>query len=69
MKMSIRKRKEIDGLSGRIHGEQIENFSYYLIGQLSRNSNVPQDSLSGADLLQCAYDVIATALMLLVGVM
>lgn len=59
--MSNRKRKELDGLSAKIHGEQIKDFSCYLIGQLSRNSNVAHDSLSGADLLQAAYDVIAAA--------
>ena len=59
--MSNRKRKEIDGLSAKIHGEQIKDFSCYLIGQLSRNSNVARDSISGADLLQSAYDVIAAA--------
>ncbi len=58
---SIRKRKEIDGLNGKIHGEPIRDFSCYLIGQLSRNSNVPKDSISGKQLLQYAYDVIATA--------
>ena len=58
---SNRKRKEIDGLNGKIHGEPIKDFSCYLIGQLSRNSNVPKDSISGKELLQYAYDVIATA--------
>ena len=58
---SNRKRKEIDGLNGKIHGEPIKDFSCYLIGQLSRNSNVPKDSISGRNLLQYAYDVIATA--------
>lgn len=60
--MSNRKRKEIDGLSAKIHGEQIKDFSCYLIGQLSRNSNVAHDSISGADLLQASYDVIAAAI-------
>lgn len=59
--LSNRKRKELDGLSAKIHGEQIRDFPCYLIGQLSRNSNVAHDSISGADLLQAAYDVIAAA--------
>ena len=59
--LSNRKRKEIDGFSAKTHGEQIKDFSCYLIGQLSRNSNVSCDSISGADLLQVAYDVIAAA--------
>lgn len=58
---SNRKRKELDGLSAKFHGEPIKDFSCYLIGQLSRNSNVPHDSISGAELLQVAYDVIAAA--------
>ena len=58
---SNRKRKELDGLSAKIHGEPIKDFSCYLIGQLSRNSKVPHDSISGSDLLQVAYDVIAAA--------
>lgn len=58
---SNRKRKELDGLSAKIHGEPIKDFSCYLIGQLSRNSRVPYDSISGKDLLQMAYDVIAAA--------
>ncbi|MGM9959017.1 MAG: hypothetical protein ACI32B_07210 [Erysipelotrichaceae bacterium] len=58
---SNRKRKELDGLSAKFHGEPIKDFSCYLIGQLSRSSNVPQGSISGSDLLQVAYDVIASA--------
>lgn len=58
---SNRKRKELDGLNAKIHGKPIKDFSCYLIGQLSRNSEVSHDSLSGKDLLQVAYDVIADA--------
>ena len=58
---SNRKRKELDGLSAKLHGEPIKDFSCYLIGQLSRNSKVPHDSISGSDLLQISYDVIAAA--------
>lgn len=58
---SNRKRKELDGLSAKLHGEPIKDFSCYLIGQLSRNSKVPHDSIAGKDLLQLAYDVIAAA--------
>lgn len=54
-------RKELDGLSSKIHGERINDFSCYLIGQLSRNSNVPKDSVSGSELLQFAYDIISDA--------
>ena len=58
---SNRVRKELDGLSAKIHGEQIGDFPCYLIGQLSRNSNVPHDSLSGEEVLGFAQDVISTA--------
>lgn len=58
---SNRLRKELDGLSAKIHGEVINDFPCYLIGQLSRNSNVPSDSLSGAELIRFACDVIEQA--------
>ncbi|MBQ7795052.1 MAG: hypothetical protein IJ374_00620, partial [Lachnospiraceae bacterium] len=38
--VSNRMRKELDGYSAKIHGEPINVFPCYLIGQLSRNSNV-----------------------------
>ena len=59
--VSNRVRKELDGFSAKIHGEQISDFPCYLIGQLSRNSNVSQNSLSGKELIDFAKDVIATA--------
>lgn len=58
---SNRKRKELDGLNAKIHGEPIKDFSCYLIGQLSRNSDVSSESISGTKLLQIAYDIIASA--------
>ena len=58
---SNRVRKELDGLNAKIHGEQIGDFPCYLIGQLSRNSNVSPNSLSGKELLAFAQDVISTA--------
>lgn len=54
-------RKEIDGFSAKIHGERISDFPCYLIGQLSRNSKVSRDSISGEQLLNFAEDVIQTA--------
>lgn len=59
--VSNRVRKELDGFRAKIHGEQIRDFPCYLIGQLSRNSNVSHDSLSGEMLIGFAKDVIATA--------
>lgn len=58
---SNRMRKELDGFSAKIHGERISDFPCYLIGQLSRNSKAPRDSISGEQLLDFAEDVIETA--------
>lgn len=56
---SNRKRQQLDGFSAKEHGKQISNFPCYLIGQLARNSNVPRKSISGTELLNFAYDIIA----------
>ena len=58
---SNRQRKQLDGFSAKEHGKQVSNFPCYLIGQLARNSNISKESLSGADLLNFAYDIIAIA--------
>lgn len=54
-------RKELDGFSSKIHGEQISDFPCYLIGQLARNSNAQRNSISGRQLLEFACDVISTS--------
>ena len=54
-------RKEIDGLSAKIRGKQINDFPCYLIGQLARNTDVPGECLSGGKLLAFARDVISTS--------
>lgn len=59
--VSNRVRKELDGFGAKIHGAQITNFPFYLIGQLSRNSSVPHESISGVMLLNCANSVISNA--------
>lgn len=59
--VSNRVRKELDGFSSKIHGEQISDFPCYLIGQLARNSNVERSSLSGRQLLEFACDVISAS--------
>lgn len=56
---SNRMRKKLDGFSAKIQGKPIHDIPCYLIGQLSRNSNVPKDALSGAKLLDYAYSVIS----------
>lgn len=59
--VSNRIRKELDGFSSKLHGEVIRDFPCYLIGQLSRNSNVPAESIKGDKILDLAEDIIATA--------
>lgn len=58
---SNRVRKELDGLSGKIHGSPIDTFPCYLIGQLGRNSNIPHEVLSGKELLEFSNSIIADA--------
>ena len=56
--VSNRTRKELDGLSAKIHGEQITSFPVYLIGQLGRNSKAQKADLPGDTLLNYAFDII-----------
>ncbi len=65
--VSNNRRKDIDGLSAKIHGEVINDFTCYLIGQLSKNSNVTDNVLSGNELLQIAFSIIADAVELVGG--
>lgn len=58
---SNRVRKELDGLSAKIHGEVIGDFPCFLIGQLARNSQVNKKDLFGEALLESAYRIIYTA--------
>ena len=58
---SNRLRKELDGFNAKIHGQQISDFPCYLIGQLSKNSDVKDNPVSGSDLLGVAFDIIASA--------
>ena len=59
--ISNRMRKELDGFNAKIHGQQISGFPCYLIGQLSKNSDIKCNPISGKDLLSIAYDIIASA--------
>lgn len=54
-------RKELDGFSARIRGKKINNFPCYLMGQLSRNSNVSSSVLKGSQLIEMACSVIDNA--------
>lgn len=56
--MSNRKRKEIDGVNAKIHGEVINDFPCYLIGQLSKNSAIKENFIDGEYLVECAIDII-----------
>lgn len=59
--VSNRVRKEIDGFSAKLRGEQINDFPCYLIGQLSRNASVPKEKLCGKKLIEFSEDVISAA--------
>lgn len=59
--VSNRVRKELDGFNAKVRGQIINNFPCYLIGQLSRNSTVSSDSLSGKMLIEFAEDVVTAA--------
>lgn len=59
--VSNRLRKELDGYNAKIHGQQISDFPCYLIGQLSKNSEVRDNPVTGSDLLNIAFDIIASA--------
>lgn len=49
--VSNRMRKELDGFNAKIYGQQISDFPCYLIGQLSKNSSMKTNPVSGKDLL------------------
>lgn len=65
--ISNRQRQQLDGFSAKEHGKQISNFPCYLIGQLARNSNVPKEIISDAELLQISYNIIGEAVKLVGG--
>lgn len=56
--MSNHQRKDIDGISAKIHGEVINDFPCYLIGQLAKNSAIENNSITGNDLVECAISII-----------
>ena len=64
---SNRQRQQLDGFSAKEYGKQISNFPCYLIGQLARNSNVPKDTISGAEMLKIANTIIGEAVKLVGG--
>lgn len=55
---SNRNRINIDGFNAKINNVPIKDFPCYLIGQLSKNSNVPKESISGSEIMEKALSVI-----------
>ena len=56
---SNRTRKELDGFCAKNHGHIIRDIPCYLIGQLSRNSNISSSLLPGSKLIEYACNIIA----------
>ena len=54
-------RKQLDGLSCKIHGELLKHFNCYLIGQLARNSIINNSQLKGRELINFAKSIILAA--------
>ena len=65
--MSVRKRKEMDGFSGKIYGRPVREIPCYLIGQLARSSKFTKSIISGADIIDMAMSVIKTSYDLVGG--
>lgn len=66
--LSNRKRKDLDGLSAKLHGDVIRSIPCYLIGQLAKNSNIPKkQAVKGSELIDCALAVIQSAETLVGG--
>lgn len=65
--LSNRARKELDGFSGKLHGNPIQSIPCYLIGQLARNSLTDAKILTGNAILDLAYDTISAAVNLVGG--
>lgn len=61
--LSTNQRKNIDGLSAKIHGEVISDFPCYLIGQLARNSAVTKSAISGVEIINHAFSIIKAAML------
>lgn len=66
--ISNRKRKMLDGLSAKLHGKVIKSIPCYLIGQLAKNSAIPDEqSINGLELIDCAISIIRSAEALVGG--
>ena len=56
---SNRVRKEIDGYSAKLHGERINDFSCYLIGQLAKNSNISGQNIGNEMRKDCFKKIMS----------
>lgn len=65
--VSNRVRKELDGISAKIRGEQINAFPVYLIGQLGRNTSVAKEKMPGERLVDHAFDIIQASVNVVGG--
>lgn len=66
--LSNRRRKEMDGLSAKLHGEVIRSVPCYLIGQLAKNSNISGEcAIKGSELIDYALTIIQYAETLVGG--
>ncbi len=66
--LSNKKRKKLDGVSAKLHGNVIKSVPCYLIGQLAKNSAIPKEqSIKGSDLIDYAISVIRSAEALVGG--
>ncbi len=65
---SNRTRKKLDGLAAKLHGNVIKHLPCYLIGQLAKNSAIPEKlSISGSELISSAFSIIQSAESLVGG--
>lgn len=66
--ISNRSRKNLDGISAKLHGDVIKSIPCYLIGQLAKNSAIPSNqSIIGSELINHALSVIRSAETLVGG--
>lgn len=65
-RLSNRKRLELDGFSAKLRGEPLKAVPCYLLGQIAKNSAVP-DAISGKLLMEHAVGVIKSAMEIVGG--
>ncbi|MBD5128668.1 MAG: hypothetical protein HDT43_01900 [Ruminococcaceae bacterium] len=66
--ISNRFRKRLDGMAAKLYGNAIKSIPCYLIGQLAKNSAIPDEqSINGSELIDCAISIIRSAETLVGG--